>query len=96
MRAWVGFMTFDSLATLSDSVRSSWQTMSLCALVRKIAQWSTMLPKIASFEEELQELGTYVLRKRSLSLRYRIRSHEPVDKILPEAFALVGEAGAAR
>jgi preprotein translocase subunit SecA len=86
-------MTFDSLATLSDSVRSSWQTMSLALSRRKIAQWSTVLPKIASFEEELQQLGTYDLRKRSLSLRYRIRSHEPVDKILPEAFALVREAG---
>jgi preprotein translocase subunit SecA len=33
------------------------------------------------------------LRKRSLSLRYRAKSQEPIDRLLPEAFALVREAG---
>jgi len=86
-------MAFGSMAAIGDSVRSSWQSMSLALAGRKIKQWSTQLPKIASFEDEFQKLGTYDLRKRSLSLRYRIRSHEPVDRILPEAFALVREAG---
>ncbi len=86
-------MTFAGLDTIGDGVRNSWQKMSLALARRKIAQWTTVLPKIASYEDELQKLGTYDLRKRSLSLRYRIRSHEPSDKVLPEAFALVREAG---
>ncbi len=60
---------------------------------RRIARWGTLLPKVASFEEELKQLGTYDLRKRSLSLRYRIRSKEPADRVMPEAYALVREAG---
>src|SRR6185295_15357448 len=31
--------------------------------------------------------------KRSLSLQYRLKSHEPSERLLPEAFALVREAG---
>ena len=52
-----------------------------------------MLPKVAAYEEELKLLGTYELRKRSLSLRYRAAQPEPLESILPEAFALVREAG---
>lgn len=60
---------------------------------RKIARWATLLPKVASYEEELKQLNTYDLRKRSLSIRYRIRSNEPVERVMPEAYALVREAG---
>ncbi|HVW37959.1 MAG TPA: preprotein translocase subunit SecA [Pirellulales bacterium] len=60
---------------------------------RRMAKWRTLLPKIAGFEPELQKLTDYDLRKRSLSLRYRAKSQEPLDKLLPEAFALVREAG---
>ncbi len=35
----------------------------------------------------------YDLKKMSLSLRYRARSGEPLDRLLVEAFALVREAG---
>ena len=33
------------------------------------------------------------MKKTSLSLRYRAKSGEPLDRLLPEAFALVREAG---
>jgi len=59
----------------------------------RLARWSLLLPKIAALEPELQELSDYELRKRSLSLRYRARSGEPLARLLPEAFALVREAG---
>jgi preprotein translocase subunit SecA len=59
----------------------------------RLARWSLLLPKIAALEPELQELGDYELRKRSLSLRYRARSGEPLARLLPEAYALVREAG---
>lgn len=59
----------------------------------KLAQWVTLLPKIASLEEPIKALNDSALRKASLSLRYRARSGEPLMNLLPEAFALVREAG---
>jgi preprotein translocase subunit SecA len=59
----------------------------------RVAHWAQLLPKIASFEPEMIELGDHELRKRSLSLRFRARSGEPLSDLLPEAYALVREAG---
>jgi len=59
----------------------------------RLARWSFLLPKIASLEPDLQALNDYDLRKRSLALRYRARSGEPLARLLPEAYALVREAG---
>jgi len=44
-------------------------------------------------EPELMELNDAQLRKRSLSLRYRAKSGEPLSRLLVEAYALVREAG---
>ncbi len=41
----------------------------------------------------MMELSDRELRKRSLSLRYRARSGEPLGRLLPEGYALVREAG---
>ncbi len=60
---------------------------------RKLARWALLIPKINGFEPELTELDDYHLRKRSLSLRYRAKSGESLEHLLPEAFALVREAG---
>lgn len=60
---------------------------------RRLAQWSMLLPRIAALESDLSERTEQELRKQSLSLRYRARSQEPLDRLLPEAFALVREAG---
>jgi preprotein translocase subunit SecA len=59
----------------------------------RLARWTGLLPRIAQFEPALQALNDYELRKRSLSLRYRAKSGEPLGRLLPEAFALVREAG---
>ncbi len=61
--------------------------------VRRFAKWRSFVPRIAAFEEELKSLSEYDLRKRSLGVRYRVRAGEPRDRLLPEAFALVREAG---
>jgi preprotein translocase subunit SecA len=81
------------LNTIADQFQASLQAISGGLMRQRIARWATALPKIASYEDELQKLNAYELRKRSLSLRYRVKSHEPLDHILPEAFALVREAG---
>ncbi|HET6881598.1 MAG TPA: helicase-related protein [Pirellulales bacterium] len=60
---------------------------------RRLAQWQGLLPKIADLEAGYQRLTDHELRKQSLSLRYRAKSQEPLDRLLPEAYALVREAG---
>jgi preprotein translocase subunit SecA len=59
----------------------------------RLAHWAQVLPRIAAFEPELTALSDHELRKRSLSLRYRARSGEPLGRLLPEGYALVREAG---
>jgi preprotein translocase subunit SecA len=81
------------LVTIGEGFRSGLLAVSNAMKRRRIAQWASVLPVVAGFEEELKALNAYDLRKRSLSLRYRVKSREPLDRILPEAFALVREAG---
>ncbi len=79
--------------TFSNPFRLSLQDISATVKRQTLGHWKAALPKIASYEDELKALSGYDLRKRSLSLRYRVKSNEPMDSILPEAFALVREAG---
>ncbi len=62
----------------------------------RLAQWSRYIPQIAALEESLMQQSDFDLKKASLSLRYRARSGEPLDRLLAEAFALVREAGRRR
>ncbi|HVX63328.1 MAG TPA: DEAD/DEAH box helicase [Pirellulales bacterium] len=55
--------------------------------------WSDWLAAIAAREAELTAITGQELRKRSLALRYRAKSGEPLDRLLPEAYAMVREAG---
>ncbi|HEV3003877.1 MAG TPA: preprotein translocase subunit SecA, partial [Pirellulales bacterium] len=59
---------------------------------RRLARWSMLLPIIEGYEAQLQALSDHELRKRSLSIRYRAKSQEPLDRLMPEAYALVREA----
>jgi preprotein translocase subunit SecA len=59
----------------------------------KINSWQTALRAVADFEAQTREYSLSDIRKQSLSLRYRAMSGEPLRKLLPEAFALVREAG---
>ena len=62
----------------------------------RISQWAGYVPRIAALEEPLTQQSDFDLKKTSLSLRYRARSGEPLDRLLLEAFALVREAGRRR
>ncbi|HEX7447632.1 MAG TPA: preprotein translocase subunit SecA [Pirellulales bacterium] len=66
--------------------------LSPSALRGKLRRFSALLPVIEQHERELAPLADHELRKRGLSLRYRAKSHEPLDRLLPEAYALVREA----
>ncbi len=58
----------------------------------RLTRWAALLPKIAALEPDLKALGDEQLRKRSLSLRYRAKSGEPLSSLLVESYALVREA----
>ena len=58
-----------------------------------MARCATYVPLVTALEKQMEALNDYDLRKTSLGLRYRVRSGEPIDRLLVEAFALVREAG---
>jgi preprotein translocase subunit SecA len=70
-----------------------WQKFLAGPVRRRLARYAAFVPKIAALETSYQTLDDYSLRKESLSLRYRAKSGEPLEHLLPEAFALVREAG---
>src|SRR6478752_1918162 len=59
----------------------------------RVSRWTWYVPQIAALEEPLKLQSDFDLKKASLSLRYRARSGEPLERLLVEAFALVREAG---
>ena len=78
---------------VSPATQSGRSILPANPLGNKIARWRARLPEITSWEPKCREFSDEQLRKQSLSLRYRARSGEKLDKLLPEAFALVREAG---
>jgi preprotein translocase subunit SecA len=59
---------------------------------RRLARWSTLLDQVNEFEPALQGETDQQLRKRSLSVRYEVKSGQRLERLIPEAFALVREA----
>ncbi|WP_286178210.1 preprotein translocase subunit SecA [Stieleria mannarensis] len=59
----------------------------------KMVRWKRMLAEIGELEPTLKPESDSDLRKRSLALRYRAMAGEKLAKLLPEAYALVREAG---
>ena len=58
----------------------------------RLTRWAALVSKIAELEPELRALGDHQLRKRSLALRYRAKSGEPLRRLLVEGYALVRES----
>ena len=59
---------------------------------RRLLQAASILPQIERAGQDLRKLPDEALRRRSLSLRYRVRSGEPPARILVEAYSLAIEA----
>ncbi len=59
----------------------------------RMVRWSRQLDQINRLEEAFTREDDAALRKRSLALRYRAMAGEKLAGILPEAYALVREAG---
>ncbi|MGY8767358.1 MAG: preprotein translocase subunit SecA [Pirellulales bacterium] len=60
---------------------------------KSVSGYAAQLPKIEKYEEEFKDKSDRELRKFSLGLRHRAKSGEKLAKLLPEAYALVREAG---
>jgi preprotein translocase subunit SecA len=59
----------------------------------RLGRWAALVPQVGALEEKLKSLDDRELRKESLSLKYRAKSGESLARLLPEAYALVREAG---
>ena len=59
----------------------------------KMIRWRRQLEQINGLEPTLKSEDDHSLRKRSLALRYRAMAGEKLGVLLPEAYALVREAG---
>lgn len=79
--------------SLIDFIGSPLSSLSSGANRWRLASWTKLVPRVGALEPELIKLKDEQLRKRSLSLRYRAKSGEPLAKLLVEAYALVREAG---
>jgi preprotein translocase subunit SecA len=55
-------------------------------------RWLRLVRAVAAQERRVQKLDDRALRKASLDLRWRAKGGESLDRLLPEAFALVREA----
>jgi preprotein translocase subunit SecA len=62
----------------------------------QLSKWWTQVRQVGELEPTLRDLTDRVLKKRSLALRFRAKSGEPLKTILVEAYALVREAGRRR
>ena len=58
----------------------------------RLQRWARLVPQIRAHQMKLDKLNNNELRKQSLALRYRAKSGESLDRLLPEAFALVRAA----
>ncbi len=83
----------DSVSETPRDIRTQLPNVTKGVNAWRLRRWATLLPKIAALEPELKSLNDEQLRKRSLSLRYRAKSGEPLSKLLVEGYALVREAG---
>ncbi|MBP6493577.1 MAG: preprotein translocase subunit SecA, partial [Rhodoferax sp.] len=58
---------------------------------RLLKQYKASVTRINAMEVELEKLSDDELRGKTLKFRERVRNGEPLDSLLPEAFAVVRE-----
>ena len=75
----------------SPRIAAGWRMPGAGAV--RVRKWMGAMQAVAAQEVRMRGLVSDQIRKESLSLRYRAMSGEALVKILPEAFALVREAG---
>jgi preprotein translocase subunit SecA len=58
-----------------------------------LTRWETLVPIVEEYACKYRHQSDQVLRKESLSLRYRAKAGERLSHLLPQAYGLVREAG---
>jgi len=81
------------MATIPSGMSRFFNSFIPLSATGQLARWSYVLDQVNALEAKMQPFSDSELRKESLSLRYRARSGEPLVSLLPEAYALVREAG---
>ena len=81
------------VGSIFDMIQGHFPAVATGANRWRLARWAALVAKVSALEPELLTLADEQLRKRSLSLRYRAKSGEPLSRLLVEAYALVREAG---
>ena len=61
---------------------------------RELKRMRKVVARISALEEAMQALDDNALRAKTDEFRSRLREGEQLDQLLPEAFAVVREAGA--
>ncbi len=59
---------------------------------RKLSSWRPLVEEINTLEPELEKLSLDELREKTTEFKSRLEKGESIEKILPEAFAVVREA----
>jgi len=77
----------------NNSAAVSWSMLGWGGFSPRVMRWKGLLEKIQAFEPELRSIRDPELRKRSLKLRYEAKAGTALGSLLPEAYALVREAG---
>src|SRR5579862_1510388 len=62
----------------------------------RLPRYRRILPRMASFEPDLQSASDADITERALALRYRAQCGEPLDRLVVETYALVREAARRR
>ncbi|MDX1964430.1 MAG: preprotein translocase subunit SecA [Pirellulales bacterium] len=81
------------MGAIPTGIYANWAALFGGPVGRRIAQWAAILPRIEQFGGQFAAMSDAELRKTSLALKYRSKSGETLASLLPEAFALVREAG---
>ena len=77
---------------LTDLLSTRLQALIGGPVARRMARYRLWVGEIAGFEPGLRAESDAQLKERCLSLRYRARSGERLQRMLPETYALVREA----
>lgn len=83
----------DPLAVHRDDGGLALSTWMSVGMRPRLLRWRKWLQEIRDLEEILRSQGDAELRKHSLALRYRAKAGESLRALLPDAYALVREAG---
>ena len=83
----------DPSNTRSGESRRTLSVWSARGFRMRMLRWTRQLAHVNSLESTLKAEDDSAIRKRSLALRYRAMAGEKLSVLMPEAYALVREAG---